>query len=154
MFKTAPVTEDVLDMTTDPVPIPLSVLELDLPTPVTGWLIELDRRGIKVLTDDIGRLAISRADARLLIAEQRADEVRKREVAARQEAAAVAADRAFRAALPKGLPWYELPDGVSPAEAWQAAELAAQPKRESVLQHALANSGEMTYHSLAPEGES
>jgi hypothetical protein len=50
--------------------IPLSHLELDLPAPTTGWLIELDRRGISVITDDIGRQAISRDDARRLITEK------------------------------------------------------------------------------------
>jgi hypothetical protein len=56
-----------------------------LPEPAGGWVAYLAGRGIEVITDDIGRDAISRDDARLLIAERRAAEARKREVAERQE---------------------------------------------------------------------
>jgi hypothetical protein len=128
--------------------IPLRVLELDLPGPATGWLIELDRRSILILTDDIGRLAVSRDDAKQLLAEQRQAEAHAREVAERQERQAIAADREFRAQLYPGTPWYELPPGLSAAEVWAQAEKDAQPKRQSVLQHALSNTGEMTYHPI------
>jgi hypothetical protein len=157
MFRTAPVTEPTHDVMEHPADdlIPLSVLELDLPAPTTGWLIELDRRHIQVVSDDIGRPSISRDDARTLIAEHHEAEARNREALQRQEQKAIADDRAFRARLPKGLPWYEFPDGVSPAEAWQAAELAAQPKRTSLLEEALSNSDTLTYHPLpsAPDEE-
>lgn len=135
-------------------PVPLSHLSLDVDEPSVGWLIELDRRHIDVLVDDVGREAVSRDDARMLITEHRARreaaEARRRAVREEQERQAIAADQAFRAALPKGLPWYEIPMGATAGEMWQAAELATQPKRESVLQHALSNSGEVEYHSLAP----
>jgi hypothetical protein len=42
---------------------------------------------------------------------------------------------------------------VLPVVAMTAADRAAQPKRTSVLQEALANSGGMTYHSLAQTDE-
>ena len=153
---TEPAPVDVIDPASF---IPLSHLELDMPAPTSGWLIELDRRGIAVVSVDVGRLAVSRDDARQLLSEHRvqqeADEARRRAVREKQERKAVEADRAFRAALPKGLPWYEMPDGVSPAEAWRAAELAAQPKRTSVLEETLSNSGTMVYHPLpSTSGES
>jgi hypothetical protein len=65
MFRTAP-DADLSQIVTVPADtlIPLSHLALDLPAPTTGWPVELDRRGIEVVTDDIGRKAISRADAK------------------------------------------------------------------------------------------
>jgi hypothetical protein len=149
MFRTAPVAEPAHDVM---VPaeqlVPLSVLALDM-TPPSEWDALLAERAIPLLVDDLGRDAVSRDHARMLITEHRvqqeASEARRRAVREEQERKAIEADRAFRAALPKGLPWYATPDGVSPAEAWRAAELAAQPRRAGVLEEAL--SGEsMTYH--------
>jgi hypothetical protein len=60
--------------------IPLSHLELDLPAPPLGWPIELDRRGISVVLDDLGRKSISRDNAKMLFAEQSEAEDRKREM--------------------------------------------------------------------------
>jgi DivIVA domain-containing protein len=73
--------------------IPLSVLELDLPESATGWLVELGRRGVEIVEDDIGRPSISRDTARLLISEHHENLARQRESAARIEAEAVEADR-------------------------------------------------------------
>jgi hypothetical protein len=53
-------------------PVPLSVLELDLPAPTIGWAAGLAERGIEVVLDDLGRLAVSRANARRLFEEKRA----------------------------------------------------------------------------------
>jgi hypothetical protein len=130
--------------------IPLSHLELDLPAPTTGWLIELDRRGISVITDDIGRQAISRDDARRLITEKHENERRQHEVAARTEQAAIERDRQWRASIWGGAPAVE---GVSAAALMLQADKDAQPRRRSVLQEALANSEGMTFHSLAPTPE-
>jgi hypothetical protein len=66
--------------------IPLSVLQLDLDSPTTGWPAYLAARGVSILEDDIGRSAIARADARQLFVERRESEVRRREVAARNDA--------------------------------------------------------------------
>jgi hypothetical protein len=130
--------------------IPLSVLALDLPEPPAGgWAAYLTGRGITVLTDDIGRPAITRADARQLLDEHRENEARKREMAARQEREAVERDRAFRAALPTGLHWTDIPAGVSAQQLWAAAEKDARPRRRSVLEDALSNEGTIL-HSLAP----
>jgi hypothetical protein len=128
--------------------IPLSVLALDVAAPTTGWEPFLTVRNIAIVSDDVGRKAVSRDDARTLIAEKHENERRAQEVARRQEQAAIAADQAFRAALPRGLPWYELPANVSPAQAWAQAEKDAQPKRTSLLEEALSNSGTLTYHPL------
>jgi hypothetical protein len=95
--------------------ISLSHLELDLAAPPLGWLIELDRRHIQVVTDDLGRASISGADARQLFAEQRENEARAREVAARQEQQAIEADQRWRATLHPGVHWTAIPDGVLPA---------------------------------------
>ena len=47
------------------------MLKLDLLAPGEGWGAYLDSRSIPVVKDDLGRLAISRADARRLFAERR-----------------------------------------------------------------------------------
>jgi hypothetical protein len=50
--------------------VPLSVIELDLPAPVEGWTSYLASRNIEIVTDDLGRLSISRADAKQLFDER------------------------------------------------------------------------------------
>jgi hypothetical protein len=149
--KPAPVTEPAHDNVVDPAElIPLSVLQLEMEPPaIGGWDVYLTGRGIPIVLDHIGRSAICSADARQLLDEKRADELRRREWAARQEQAAVERDRAFRAALPKGTHWTDIPVGVSAPEMWAQAEKDAQPKRRGVLQEALSQSS-MTFHSFAP----
>lgn len=130
--------------------IPLSVLELDLPAPTIGWAAGLAERGIAVVIDDIGRLAVSRADARALFEEKRAAEVRQREAMERNERAAIEADRQWRAQLHPGVPWHRMPDpGLLPVLAMTAAAAAERPRRTSVLQDALAH-GETVMHILEP----
>jgi hypothetical protein len=144
---TAPVTEPT-PVEAEPADlIPLSVLQLDLDAPAVGWHDYLKGHGIEVLADDLGRKAVSRADARLLFDEQRKEEARRREVAARQEQQAVERDRAFRAALPKGTHWTEIPVGVSAAEMWVQAEKDAKPKRRTPLEDALAGGG-IVFHPI------
>jgi hypothetical protein len=136
-------------------PIPLSVLELDLPAPTIGWAAGLAEKGISTVLDDLGRLCVSRSDARRLFEEHRETESRRREVLERQEALAVEQDRAFRAALPKGLAWYELPDGVSFAQAAAAAEAEAHPRRTpSPGEWLFGETDTMVFHSLEGEEES
>jgi hypothetical protein len=131
--------------------IPLSVLELDLPAPATGWLIELDRRGIAVVADDIGRDSLTKDDARELITEHRENEARKARHREETERRAIEADQQWRAQLSPGIPWYEIPAGVTAAEMWAQAEHDARPKRRSLLEDALANTGSMEYHPLRDE---
>jgi hypothetical protein len=124
-------------------PVPLSILELDLPAPTIGWAAGLAEKGVDIVTDDLGRLCVSRSDAKRLFDEKREHEAQAREVMARNEAAAIAADRQRRAALPKGLPWFEVPMGLTPAEAMVAGDpdRDKRPGRTSVLEDALSGSG-------------
>ena len=121
--------------------IPLSVLELDLAAPPLGWNVYLAGRGIAVVDDDIGRPAVARADARMLIAEQREAEARGREKAAELERQAVELDQQRRAQIWGGIPADLIPVGVSPAQVMVAAEKDARPRRRSVLEDSLSNSG-------------
>ena len=134
-------------------PIPLSILELDLAAPTLGWAAGLAEKGVDIVTDDLGRLCVGRADARRLFDEQRENEARAREVMARNEAAAIEKDRQRRAQLPKGLAWYDVPVGLSPAMAMIASDpdRDKRPRRTSVLQDALSNSGGTTMHILEPQ---
>jgi bifunctional ADP-heptose synthase (sugar kinase/adenylyltransferase) len=119
MFKTAAAAEPITDVMDPADTVPLSVLALDLDAPSAGgWHAYLASRGIAVLVDDVGRDSITKADARRLFDERREHEIRRRQIAARQEQAALEADRAFRAGLPKGLHWTDIPVGVSAAQVW------------------------------------
>ena len=124
MFRTAPVVEPAPDVMVPPEPpVPLSHLELDLPAPVAGWPAFLAARGVEVTLDDIGRMSISRDDAR-----QR------------------------RAQIWGGIPADLIPVGVSAAQAMVAAEKDARPRRRSVLEDSLSNSGTV-YHPIRSDGE-
>jgi hypothetical protein len=149
-FRTAPVVEPAPDvMVPAEPPVPLSHLELDLPAPVEGWGVFLAGRGVEVTLDDIGRMSVSRGDARQLLIEQREAEVRRREKAAESERQAVERDRAWRAQLGGGIPANAIPDGVAPAAAMLQAAVDARPRRTSVLQEALAGEA-LTFHPIGP----
>ena len=94
-------------------------------------------------------MSVSRGDARQLLIEQREAEARKREVLERNEQQAIEADRVRRASIWGGVPATAFPDGVSAASVMLTAAQDARPRRQSPLQHALANSGELVFHSLA-----
>jgi hypothetical protein len=151
MFRTAPVTEPAPDVVASPPsqPVPLSVLELDLgEAPAEGWAAHFINRGVAVELDDIGRPAISRGDARLLIIERREAEERKARQRKLAEAKAVADDQLRRSQIWGGVPAEALPVGVSASSVMLQAARDAQPKRMTPLEEAL--SGEsMTYRSLA-----
>ena len=136
--------------------IPLSILAFDLAeAPASGWNAWLAGQGISIAFDDIGLRCISRADAKRLLDAQRQNEVRRQDQAARLEQQAVEADRLRRATIWKGVPAAALPEGIAPAQAMFAADRDARPRRESPLQHALQNSGELVYHEFpADEDES
>ena len=133
--------------------IPLSHIGLELEAPPNGWVLHLERRGIAVLTDDIGRRAISRSDAKQLLDEKHAEDVRKAAFRALREREAVEADQRRRAQWGQGIPASAIPSGMSYAEAVHAAELASQPyrPRTSVAEDLLDNGGSgLTFHSLGP----
>jgi len=100
--------------------IPISHLSLDLGEPIVGWAASLSEHGIELLEDDIGRKAISREDARTLMAESREGEARVLEDQRRR--------RAERAdlKLPAGVPAI---DG-SPYEAMVAGGGVVLPSEE------------------------
>jgi hypothetical protein len=144
MFRTVTDTEPAPVEVAPAEPVPISVLSLDLAEPpVGGWAAYLKGRGIEVVTDDIGRESVSRSDARMLLAEQAEAEVRKREIMERNEQRMAAADQAWRAGLHKGVPWYRLPDGMSPGEAMAFAEAEANRHKstwESLMEAELTGS--------------
>lgn len=153
MFRTTPVTEP--DAPDDVVPaelIPISYIQLDLPAPLEagGWHAYLAAKGIEVLTDDLGRLAVSRGDARQLFVERREAEARHREVLAERDRQAIESDRRWRAQV-----WTSAPavEGVPAATLMLQSNKDAQPKRTSPLEEALAGET-MTYHAWPNEGES
>jgi hypothetical protein len=130
--------------------VPLSVLALDLGgVPAEGWATYLGRRAIAFVPDSLGRDAVTAKDARILLDEHRENQLRAVKHRQLQEQQAVEADQRRRAQIWRGVPADALPPGVSAGDAMLAAAAsAAQPRRESVLQHALSNSGELTYHSM------
>ena len=92
--------------------IPISHLSLDLSEPIVGWAASLSERGIELLEDDIGRKAISREDARTLMAEAREREAREREDQRRRRS-----ERAD-SKVPAGVPALE---GATPFESMASA---------------------------------
>jgi hypothetical protein len=137
-------------------PVPLVVLELSLTAPVE-WAAFLADRGMSIIIDDIGRPAVSRSDARLLLTEQREAEARRRERAAELERQAVEQDRLRRANLPTGIPAGMVPDGLAPAEAMMLAGESSGPRarsvREQLLERELGSGESMVFHSFRPDGE-
>ncbi len=98
--------------------IPISHLALELPSPGVDWAHYLRGRGIEVTVDYAGRPAVSCAVVKQLIQEKNDAEAKAREVAAVRDAEF---ERQRQANLPKGLAWWEVPVGMSPAEAMVAA---------------------------------
>jgi hypothetical protein len=125
--------------------IPLSILELDLPAPGNGWAAGLAEHGIAIVLDDLGRASIPRAAARHLFEARRAAEAKARKISQRREEQAVEADRRWRASLPRGQRWWELPDGVHPATAMLQQAKDAEPKRRSLLEDAFAGTPSAMY---------
>src|SRR5215208_5777455 len=151
MFRTATVSAPVEEVVSSSL-VPLSVLRLEM-DPGPGWSAYLAERDVPVLTDAVGRDSVLSSDARVLLAEYR-EVAAEREAAARHrerlEREAEERDRERRAQIWQGVPASAFPDGVSAASVMVAALRDSRPKRESVLQEALSNSGGITFHSLAP----
>jgi hypothetical protein len=121
------------------------------------WSAYLAERDVPVLTDAVGRDSVLSSDARALLAEYRETVAAEREAAARRhelrEREAEERDRAMRAQIWKGVPAAAFPGVESAASVLVAALRESRPKRQSVLDAALANAGEMTFHSLAPDAD-
>jgi hypothetical protein len=139
-------------MTAEPA-VPLTELERDLPAPAAGgWAAELDRRGVAVVADDLGRPSVDRATARVLFAEHRESEARTARKRAELERRAVEADQRFRASLPGGVPADQVPEGVSAGLAMMLADPMQGPRRQSVLEHALEHpAGAIVYTPIGGE---
>lgn len=132
--------------------VPLSVLNLDLPAPAGGWAVELGRRGVVIIEDDLGRAAVPRSVARSLLAERREQEATAARAREELERRVVAADEARRAAMPKGIPVSAVPTGMSAAELMMLSDPFPAERRESVLEHSLANpDGALIYHPVGGE---
>jgi hypothetical protein len=131
--------------------IPLSVLELDLASPVEGWAAHLAARGISITIDDIGRGSVSRSDARQLFDEKREAEARAREHAAVVERQAIEQDQRFRASLGVGLPAAALQGFETYGQAIASHELDGQQyrPRTTLIADVLDNSADtLIFHSL------
>jgi hypothetical protein len=100
----------------------------------------------EVVLDDLGRRCVSREVARRLFTERAEAERRQREAQQRREAEL--AEQAANNRPRGGVPADQIPDGVSPAAAMLQAALDAEPRRQSVLEEALANSDSLTYHPV------
>lgn len=138
-------------MTDNPTPlIALSVLELDLDPPGGGWDLDLARRGVSVVIDDLGRRSISRDAARRLFTERRESQVRAQEAAARND---VELEARRLASIRPGIPAGMIPDGVLPVVAMTAADRDNRPRRLTPLQEALNNTGELAFHPLRDEAD-
>jgi hypothetical protein len=110
--------------------------------------LERQLDGVVVL-DDLGRRCTDRDTARGLFAERAEAERRQREAQQRheEELAEQAANNRPRG----GVPADRVPDGVSPAAAMLQAALDAEPRRRSVLEEALDNEPDLTYHPVRDE---
>jgi hypothetical protein len=105
-------------------------------------------RGVR--RDWCGRPCITWSTAAELLASLRAEQAR---VLAGIEQRAIEADKAFRAALPSGIPVGMVPEGLTPAMLMMAADpMQGAGRRESVVEHALANpDGALIYHPIGGE---
>jgi alkylhydroperoxidase family enzyme len=129
--------------------VPLSELERDLGAPPHGWTAELADRGVAVFKDDLGRLAVDRSSARAIYAQHREQQEAAAAKRLELERRAVEADRAFRASLPPGLSAEQVPEGISAGMLLMLSDPERQgSRRQSVLEHALANGGSAVYHPI------
>jgi hypothetical protein len=132
--------------------LPLSHLALDFGgVPSEGWPSFLGRRAIAFVPDDLGRDCVRRQDARRLLDERRADEIRAAKLRQLAEQVAVEADEERRRLIWKGLPADRLPVGVSAAAAMAQAAHDALPRRKSPIEEVF-DGGGMTFHEL-PRGD-
>jgi hypothetical protein len=131
--------------------IPLSHLELDLNPPTDGWAAYLAARDIGIVLDDLGRASVARDAARGLFSERREAEAKAREHAAAAERQAIEADQQWRAQLPHGLPWFEVPEGLHPATAMLTVARDEDPRRRSLAEDLDRPDGGVTFHSIQGE---
>jgi hypothetical protein len=154
MFRTVPAAESTPVVESCAHPVPLGELERDLSgVPAEGWPAWLGRRGVAIIPDDLGRDSVSRGDARRLLDERRADQLRKQAVLKQQEQQAIAADMERRSQLWQGLSAEFMPPDVLPAAAMLQASRDAQPKRRSMVEDLLGRHDEMVFHPIVDGAE-
>jgi hypothetical protein len=106
--------------------------------------------GEEVVLDDLGRRCVSRQVARRLFTERAEAEAKRQEMQERIDAEYL--ERAAANPVWAGITADQVPAGVTAAEAMMMAGALedAQPRRQSVLEHALANDGEIEFHPIGP----
>jgi hypothetical protein len=100
MFGTAPepTEHDIVRVPDDTVPV--SMLALDLgEAPAEGWAAYFAARNVPVQADDLGRLAVARSAARMLLVEHRQREAEMARHRKAAEAQAVADDQLRRSRI-------------------------------------------------------
>jgi hypothetical protein len=101
-------------------------------------------RGIRY--DWAGKPTCTWSAAAELLASLRAEQAR---MVAEIEQRLIAADQEFRASLPAGIPAGAVPDGISAGQLMMLSDPMPGSRRESVVQHALANpDGAIVYHPI------
>jgi hypothetical protein len=105
--------------------------------------------GDAVVLDSVGRRCVTRATAQQLFS-SRADAERRQREAHRRPRVELAEHAALYVHRP-GVPADRIPDDVTPAAAMLQAAKDAEPRRQSVLEHALTNEGAIVYHPIAQD---
>jgi hypothetical protein len=109
---------------------------------------------VKIVPDNIGRDSIACGDAKRLLDAQREHELRNAARAKMREQEAIECDQQWRASLPKGTAWYDIPAGMSPAEYMTAMERENRPRtRPSDAEWLFAEPGEITGGTYGPGSE-
>ena len=104
------------------------------------------------MPDDLGRDCVRRQDARRLLDEQRADDLRQRKRAAVQQREEEEADKLRRALIWKGVAATALPAGVGAGDAMLQAARDSRPKRTTPLEEAFDNQVTV-FHSFGQTDE-
>jgi hypothetical protein len=81
--------------------VPLTILALDIDEPVVGWPAFFPARGIELIEDDLGRMAIRREDVRTLIAERREWELKAAAETSRRQEETVRKSRPVLSGIPR-----------------------------------------------------
>jgi hypothetical protein len=102
----------------------------------------------------LGRDSVSRGDARRLLDEKRESDLRQAALQRLAEREAVEADERRRAQIWQGVRADLLPPDARPAAVMLQAAKESQPRRQSVLQHALSHEDGLTYHPLPQDDAS
>jgi hypothetical protein len=129
-------------------PIPLSILSLDLDEPGNGWAACLAAKGISTVLDDVGRLSISRSDARMLFRERAEAVARQREITARNDARL----EGERLRVSRGIPADEVPEGMTAMEFAMQSDPDLRPRRKSAVAEFL-DRDEMIVHPIYEPAE-